>query len=937
MATSIIKLHTFSGAGDSYPPCFILQVDDFYCLLDCGWSENLPKSRITEVGKWAKKIGAVLISHPSMRHLGLLPVLVGKYGLKCPVYSTTPVCKLGQLFCYDEFQSRFLSEDFSLFPLDDVDDAFELFVQVKYSQTINLQGKGRGLSVTPLPSGNRFWANEIVGHMLGGTIWKAVKDETDIIYAIDFNNEKSRHLNGAAFDACIRPRLLIIDVSNALYTHVGRKDRNEALRQLLLKTLRRGGNVLVAVDTAGYCLEIANMLESLWHSPDSGFMAYGLAMLSHVGYSVFDFTKSLVEWMSERILRSFEDQRCNPFHLRHMQLCHTLDQLDCVSNPKVILATDAGLRTGFARLLFADWADNELNAVVITSRDGDFREANDLSLLQQRQPNQPDVSLARRLVGLSRGEEWAHEGLAIAAADTLLIPLDLSQRVPVTEVSEAGEIEGERGNSEAGAGRSSVVETTLAQSKGSNVGAANQFRNFGNSDVFDPIDDLDDDEDDTEEDDDKISASQTHASSAAPGGGTGGSAFYNQPYSLLPSNSGSLTHGRHMACYDTFPGAQLHSGGQFFRSAKRTQPAFPINERVVQWDEYGEKIDTNVYRMSAEVGGPESVKKRSQGSTTSGGGRKDFTEATATTFSNFFVLTVEAVGSHSLSTSSAVEKSASTRSEKKSRFDIYSASSDQLLNLLVMQNTSNASLTNPGFQMPANLTTKCVAVKLEIPLRCDVSFIDYESRSDGKALRKIITGLRPHEVILVGATRSAIDAMVEHCRSDLQLKDEVIHTPSGLDVVNCTKEGDIYQARMKDSLVTGLRFTKIREYELAWVDADILEAEEIANPTNGMEVGTDGEASLITTLASDALPVLAPPSGPVVDHPTVFVNEPKLSDMKQLLLNQGLQAEFVSGVLVVDNCVSIKRTETGRMTLEGVISPTYFIVRDILYRQFAIL
>lgn len=66
-----------------------------------------------------------------------------------------------------------------------------------------------------------FRANEIAGHMLGGTIWKAVKDETDIIYAIDFNNEKSRHLNGAAFDACIRPRLLIIDVSNALYTHVG--------------------------------------------------------------------------------------------------------------------------------------------------------------------------------------------------------------------------------------------------------------------------------------------------------------------------------------------------------------------------------------------------------------------------------------------------------------------------------------------------------------------------------------------------------------------------------------------------------------------------------------------------------------------------------------------------------------------------------------------
>lgn len=211
MATSIIKLHTFSGASDNFPPCYILQVDDFYCLLDCGWSDTLPESRIAEIGKWMKKISAVLISHPSLRHLGLLPILYGRYGLRCEIYATIPVCKLGQLVCYDEFQSRFLSEDFKLFNLDDVDNVFKLVVPVKYSQTTNLQGRGRGLIVTPLPS----------GHMLGGTIWKIVKDETDIIYAVDFNNEKSPHLNGAAFDACIRPRLLIIDASNSLYSNVG--------------------------------------------------------------------------------------------------------------------------------------------------------------------------------------------------------------------------------------------------------------------------------------------------------------------------------------------------------------------------------------------------------------------------------------------------------------------------------------------------------------------------------------------------------------------------------------------------------------------------------------------------------------------------------------------------------------------------------------------
>lgn len=44
-----------------------------------------------------------------------------------------------------------------------------------------LIGKGHGLSITPLPA----------GHMIGGTIWKIVKDgEEEIVYAVDFNHKR---------------------------------------------------------------------------------------------------------------------------------------------------------------------------------------------------------------------------------------------------------------------------------------------------------------------------------------------------------------------------------------------------------------------------------------------------------------------------------------------------------------------------------------------------------------------------------------------------------------------------------------------------------------------------------------------------------------------------------------------------------------------------
>jgi hypothetical protein len=42
-------------------------------------------------------------------------------------------------------------------------------------------------------------------------------------------------------------------------------------------------------------------------------------------------------------------------------------------------------------------------------------------------------------------------------------------------------------------------------------------------------------------------------------------------------------------------------------------------------------------------------------------------------------------------------------------------------------------------------------------------------------------------------------------------------------------------------------------------------------------------------------------------HKTVFVNEPKLSDLKQIFLQNSIQAEFHGGVLVCNGIVALKK------------------------------
>ena len=41
--------------------------------------------------------------------------------------------------------------------------------------------------------------------------------------------------------------------------------------------------------------------------------------------------------MSDKILRTVEDQRTNPFQFKYIQTCHNLAELSKVPSPKVIL------------------------------------------------------------------------------------------------------------------------------------------------------------------------------------------------------------------------------------------------------------------------------------------------------------------------------------------------------------------------------------------------------------------------------------------------------------------------------------------------------------------------------------------------------------------------------------------------------------------------
>ena len=50
---------------------------------------------------------------------------------------------------------------------------------------------------------------------------------------------------------------------------------------------------------------------------------------------------------------------------------------------------------------------------------------------------------------------------------------------------------------------------------------------------------------------------------------------------------------------------------------------------------------------------------------------------------------------------------------------------------------------------PEEAPTKCITETIEVEVKCSVRYIDFEGRSDGESMLKILQQIKPREVILV--------------------------------------------------------------------------------------------------------------------------------------------------------------------------------------------
>lgn len=245
-----------------------------------------------------------------------------------------------------------------------------------------------------------------------------------------------------------------------------------------------------------------------------------------------------------------------------------------------------------------------------------------------------------------------------------------------------------------------------------------------------------------------------------------------------------------------------------------------------------------------------------------------------------------------------------------------------------------------------------------------VQYIDFEGRSDGESLLKILSQMRPRRVVVVGAPAESVAVVARHCEQNIGAR---VFAPGKGDTVDATTETHIYQVRLTEALIAQLQFQRARgDTEVAWIDAQVAvrskqldaatttgtatETEEkrgagtggagmdVDEEEDGEDGGEDGEGAVKREPETELTLVPVADAAAVSAHAAVLINELKLSDFKLVLQRNNISSELSGGVLLCANgSCAIRRVDTGRVTMEGCVSEVYFKIRELLYEQYAMI
>lgn len=247
----------------------LIQFKNKKILLDCGMYQGRDEELNTEEFETnPADIDYLLLSHSHIDHSGRIPLLVKK-GFKGTIYCSKPTYDLCEIMLLDSAhiqeteaewknrkamrQGRKLTEP--MYTQNDAAESFQYFKPVQYGQIINIE---EGLTV-------RF--ND-AGHILGSAIIEMCFDDggksMKLVYSGDLGMREKPLLKDPT--VIEKADYVIMEATYGNRVHDNIEQRTEELINIILKTAKRGGNIIIPSFAVGRTQELIYELNKYYDS-----------------------------------------------------------------------------------------------------------------------------------------------------------------------------------------------------------------------------------------------------------------------------------------------------------------------------------------------------------------------------------------------------------------------------------------------------------------------------------------------------------------------------------------------------------------------------------------------------------------------------------------------------------------------------------------------
>lgn len=351
-----VRVTFLGGSREVGRSCYLLQTPESKILIECGVNvsniQHSPYLYIPEIQP-LDTIDAVVVTHAHLDHCGLIPILY-KYGYKGPIYMTPPTRDLMVLLQLDFIEVA--AREGNPTPYE------SSFIREALKHTITLD---YGVVTDISPDVRLTFYN--AGHILGSAIahFHIGEGLYNIAFTGDFKFERTRLFDRAEIHF---PRLEAL-IMEATYGgsndfQPSRKEAEEKLVQIIDRTIKRGGKVLIPTFAVGRSQEVMIALEEAIRSEKLGET---IVYLDGMIYEATAIHTTYPEYLNAHLRDLIFHHGVNPFISESFVRVDSPSKRQEViedSAPSVILATSGMLNGGPVMEYFRALAPDERNTLV---------------------------------------------------------------------------------------------------------------------------------------------------------------------------------------------------------------------------------------------------------------------------------------------------------------------------------------------------------------------------------------------------------------------------------------------------------------------------------------------------------------------------------------------------------------------------------------------